>query len=527
MPASHAPTAGAELRRLHAAAKAWRQRSDHDLAELAAACRRSLEATADEWAVASVRAKQWQHQPHALAEEWGSGPLPVARFLLLLERLHRQLATGRMPPLHAGPSADPNRRSLSALPTLGWADRLLLPGVSAHIDVAADASQQQPERHGDTALVLGAGNVTATPVLDVLDQVFGHGRAVLLKTSPLHDDLVEIFGRALQPLRDAGLVALCTGDGEVGHTLARHHDTAAVHLTGSSATWAQLCADPKLDHKQLTAEVGCCTPVLIVPGVWRERDLRAAATQIAAYVATNGGATCVAPRLLLTARSWPQRRAFLHHVATALAQMPAREPFHPGAHAAYATALGTESDTAALQPALRADIDAEDDGALFGTELFAPALLELALDGDDADTWLTTATDFASQRVFGALSVYLFAAPRLRRRHRAAIDAASAALPYGTVAINCWTGLGYGLGNTPWGVPADAAIEHGRGSTRGTLCLPADRAIIEAPLRPIPLPPWLPHHRRSAPTLRALTRFFAAPSALRLAHVAALALQHP
>jgi aldehyde dehydrogenase (NAD(P)+) len=121
----------------------------------------------------------------------------------------------------------------------------------------------------------------------------------------------------------------------------------------------------------------------------------------------------------------------------------------------------------------------------------------------------------------------MFTASRALTRTRALLGAAIARLPHGTGTINCWTGLGYGLGSTPWGMTGERSnAARSRTCARHPAAKWSHRTVIEASLRPHPLPPWLPAHRRSAQTLRALCRFFCAPSVLRLARVASLGLQH-
>jgi len=518
----------AALPQLVAAAAALRRREHAHLADLLAACRRSVAATAATWVEASVAAKGWQAVPAACAEEWASGPLPVARFLHLLHDLHRNLAGGRLPQLHRlAQHASAGAPSWSALPAPGLQDPLLLAGYRATLVGDETTQQHEPARRGGVALVLGAGNVTATPLLDVLHQVFLEGRAVLLKLSPLHRDLTPHLTGALAPLVEANLLVLCHGDATLGQHLAHEAAIAAVHLTGSSSTWEQLRGDPGLQQKHLTAEVGCCTPAVIVPGVWRTSELRHTAHQLAAFVAMNGGATCLAPRVLVTARSWPQRAEFLQHLREALAAHPARTPFHPTTRGHFERVLGAGSPTADLSPTLGIELELPRDEVLLRSEPFAPVLRELPLDGDDARSWLDRATNCVRDRFFGALSAYVCVPPTLRGQHRQAIDAAIARLPHGTVALNTWTGLGFGLGTTPWGAPPGASPEHGAGWTRGTLCLqPVHRTVLEAPFRPRPLPPWLPAHRRSEATLRALCQFYLGRSPWRLLKTIALGLSN-
>lgn len=523
--APDAPQHALDLAPLAEAAQNLRRRNHAHLAGLLAACRRSVDAAAPAWVEASTRAKGWSGIDAATAEEWTSGPLPVARFLHLLQDLHEGLAAGRLPRARPHPQ---HPHAWAALPARGLADPLLLAGYRATLYGEPGTTQHEPPRHGGIALVLGAGNVTATPVLDVLHQVFLQGRAVLLKPSPLHRALAPHFQAALAPLVEAGLLALRDGDAAAGQRFARAPAVDAIHLTGSQGTWAQLCSDPALAGKHLSAEVGCCTPVLVVPGPWRAGELRHVARQLAACCAMNGGATCLAPRVLVTARQWPQRQAFLQCVREALAALPAREPFHPTVRDHFVRATGLTATAAAVPPTLRADLELPRDAALLRSEPFAPVLLELPLAGDDAATFLDLAANTVRDVCYGALAAYVWAPPRLRTQHRAAIDAAIARLPHGTVAINTWAGLGFGLGTTPWGVPPDAAREHGSGWTRGTLCLaPIRRSVVEAPFRPHPQPPWWPGHRAGTATLRALTRYYLAPSLRRLLPTVAFGLRSP
>jgi len=502
MPSS-APAA-ATTRRLVDGAAAWRTRAHADLAVLARSCRAALFEAADELVAASVVAKGWRDVPASPAEEWISGPLPVARFLRCAQRMHEAFAAGRAP-------------------SLAFAAGSLLAGCRVRVDRTNDAplAQPEPRRHGDVALVLGAGNVTATPLLDVLHQVFLEGRAVVLKPSPLHDPLAPIFVRALQPLVAADLLKVQCGDADAARAMCADPTFAAIHVTGSATTWAALHDAPQLAGRTRTAEVGCCTPVLVLPGPYAERELQRIATAIAQHVACNGGATCLAPRVLLTARGWPQRPRLLAMLHERLAAMPARRPFHPSSRADWIAAAGAEPADDVLQPTLRRDLDPRRDAALWTREHFTPVLLDLPIEADTPHSFVERAAAFVREQVFGSLAAYVFAG---RSVDRALVDAATRALPHGTVAVNCWAGIGYGLATVPWGVPAGRPWRHGTGFTRGTACVAhVERVVIETPLQPFPRPPWLAEDGRDL--ARSLTRHWLRPSIPRLATTAFHALR--
>ncbi|MBL9079409.1 MAG: aldehyde dehydrogenase family protein [Planctomycetes bacterium] len=511
MPAAPAPPIDATVLQLQRAAAELRRRSHADLAALAAACGTATAAAAPGWVEASRAAKGWTAVADSLAEEWASGPLPVARFLRVVGRRHADLALGR-------PGPQPRGTGLDVVPTPGFGDRLLLRGVRARLECAGPPQPSAPPRYGDVALVLGAGNVTAAPLLDTIDQVLLRGRAVLLKLSPLHASLANPFAAALAPLCERGLVCTTVGDAALGAALAAHPAIAAVHLTGSVATAAQLRADPRLRGKALTAELGGCTPAFVLPGEWSLRALHHVAAQLAGFVAWNGGATCVAPRLVVTARGWPQRPALLAALHAALAALPSREPFHPAVRRAHAQALGTDGPAGPLPPRLRADLDLGRDAALLAHEAFAPVLLELPVAGASLADWLDAATGAVRDHAAGGLSAYVFAPPPVLAAARPALAAALGRLPHGTLATNTWAGLGFGLGSTPWGVPADAPWQHGIGFARDVFGLPDLRRVaLEAPFASWPPPPWSPGRRGAAAALQALTRHYAHPSPRHLA----------
>ena len=62
---------------------------------------------------------------------------------------------------------------------------------------------------------------------------------------------------------------------------------------------------------------------------------------LATMVGNNASFNCNAAKMLITAPGWPQRDLFLDRFRTALAQVPARVPYYPGARERYAEMLGT------------------------------------------------------------------------------------------------------------------------------------------------------------------------------------------
>src|SRR5690606_7201300 len=155
----------------------------------------------------------------------------------------------------------------------------------------AGLAQLTPAESGGVGLVLGAGNITSIPVLDVVYELLAHNRVALLKVNPTQDALVPVFERALAPLIEPGFLRIVRGGPAVGAYLTGHRDLVHVHITGSAATfdaivWGQGPAArrrrrenrPQL-KKPITAELGGVSPIIVVPGEWSDADLAFQAEQ--------------------------------------------------------------------------------------------------------------------------------------------------------------------------------------------------------------------------------------------------------
>ncbi len=510
---------------LEGGVQADRTRTFAGRADLLQACLLRLDADAETWVAAGCAAKGVDPGSPAVADEWANGPLAVARHLRSLHTMARGLAAGRLPSVRC---ARGHAARIVATPR-GLVDHLSMPGYRAVVDVEPDQPLQIAPPAGGQGIhvVLGAGNISSMPVGDALDAIGQRGAAVLLKLSPLHERLLPVIARVLQPLVDADLLRLCIGDADVGRAVVQHPSTTAWHLTGAPATLRAVLLLPAARAKAWTAELGNVTPVIVLPGRWPDRELRAAARQIAAMFAQNAACNCVTPRLLLTAAAWPQQRLLLTYLANAIAALPPRLPFHPGARERFARFAGQPAPAGPLPFVLRTDVDYEREPHVAAEESFAPVLAAVSLPGADATAFAAHAGGWLRERAFGALAAHLLVANSVLAGARAAVATLLADLPHGTVAINTGAAVGYAFMTTPWGTGARAhGPDRGRGFAHGTLCLRAPlRTIVHGPLRPWPAPPWLPL-ASAVPLLTALTRFHIAPSLPRATHLLTAALHH-
>ncbi len=507
-------------------------------------------AAADRWVAEAQQAKGVGEGTWGAAEDWMTGPLVVLRALRALRKALtdiRDHGTPRIPgPIHERPDGQVVARVFPA--TL--LERVSYWGITGEVwmDPAlrrrelvrsqAVAYQGAP-RSGEVTLVLGAGNVTAIPATDVLEELFVHGRVVLLKTNPVNEYLAPLLEEVYRPLVHRGLLRVVRGGAEVGAYLTRHPSIDRVHITGSDRThdaivWGtgaeaarRRAEDRPLLDKPITSELGGVAPVIVVPGPWTAEDFRYQGAHLATMMANNVGFNCLAARVVVQHAGWSGREPLLASLRQVLADLPTRYAYYPGAAERYARLVdghpaaerygsgGNGRLPWALLPGL--DPDDRDDPA-FAEESFCPALAETALEAGSTAEYIDEAVAFANDGLFGTLSANLLVHPESLREPgvREALDRAVADLRYGTVGVNQWTAVAYALGGLPWGAFPGHTL-HEVGSGIGVVHNPlmfsrAQKSVVRGPFRWPYTPPWFVTHRHAATVGRKLMMLEARPS---------------
>jgi len=517
-------------------------------AALARACALTVAAAADEWAEAAARVK-WPAgaagggtAPAAIrAEEIATGPLPTLRLLLLTAAALEDLARGGLPRVaqpprleHAGAGGGATRVAVDVLP-VGWLlDAAIWRGHRATVRCAdqggleafARAWRREAEerpRTGGVAAVLGAGNVTGLAAADCISQVFEHGRAALVKLHPLHAPLEGVLRRALAPLVEAGLAAFVTGDAAVSRSLVAAPAVTHVHLTGGRGAFDALVwegRDPRAAGarpalaKPITCELGSVTPWIVVPGRYTPAQLAFQADAVAASIVNNTSFNCIATKLVVTCRSWPQRDAFLTAVGRRLASERPRPGWYPGSAAAWEAVTGRRPpDDGTLPCVFRTGLDLLAHPEWTAREWFVPVAAETAVDAADIESFCVRATGLV-RSLPGSLAASVTVPHGLAPRERERVENLIGHLETGVVAVNGWSALAYAFGNVPWGgfpggTLADPAS--GIGRVHDPLLLPlVHDTIVRSPLAEWPAPPWFPWHRRTAALTRGLVDLYAA-----------------
>lgn len=145
--------------------------------------------------------------------------------------------------------------------------------------------------------------------------------------NPINDYLGPWLERALAPLFSRGLVKVCYGGARQGAHLTDHPKVAAIHLTGSQATYNAIVfggqpgpgAVPRI-AKPVTAELGNVTPYIVVPGQWSRGEMEYWAKMLVFAKGQNAGHNCIAAEVVVTDRGWAQREEFLGVLREAFSQ---------------------------------------------------------------------------------------------------------------------------------------------------------------------------------------------------------------
>ncbi len=532
--------------------------------ELLEDCLRGTHAVAADWVAAACRAKGISPNAPVAGEEWIAGPALTLRNIRLLIRTLREINHHGAPVLRekllrdlphgaVGMRVTPYDAFDTALYGGITAETWLQPGIARSSVADHQASfykKRDPE--GLVSLILGAGNVSSIPPMDIVYKMFVDGSVVLLKMNPVNEYLGPLLERALRPLIDRGYLAIVYGGAEVGSYLCYHPSIGDVHITGSDRTHDLIVWGPPgperddrkrrndpLLKKPITSELGNVSPVIVLPGPYTDAELSSMAENAAGMVTNNASFNCNAAKLLILPKGWALRDAFIKKLAAVLETVPPRKAYYPGAAQRFEALTSGHADVRKIGPAgehtlpwtLVLGLDADNQGEKnFSTEPFCSILSEVSIGSDDPAEFLKLATAFANDRVWGTLNATLFVHPKVEAsaNMKPALDDALRDLRFGTVAINAWPALGYALVTTPWGGHPSATlanVQSGLGWVHNSVMLEGiEKCVLRAPLKPMPKQIYFPSHKTLDQVGRKLVDFEAAPSWLKVPGLAVAAL---
>ncbi len=532
------------LRTLRAGAEHWVRMTIGERRALLRAIRAAALEAAPAWVAAACAVKGIDPQSPAAGEEWSSGPYALITATSAIEKTLKLIEKGRSPldEIELG-TAPGGRTTLRVFPYLtkdlvlqGYEARLWLrPGVT--LDAARRGiarALRDPNREARVVLVLGAGNITGIPALDVLSALYGEASAVIVKLNPVNAAIGDALRAAFAPLIELGVVHITEGDQQLGAALIAHEAVDAVHITGSrhshdAIVWGSGAdaekrrkAGTPLLAKPITSELGGVGPSIVVPeDGWSSENVEEIAEAIATERLHNSGFNCVATQVVVIPDAWQRADEFVDALRRQLAGAPERPAYYPGASSRQLAVVTMHPDASVLggdPEAPRTLVDHLDpekaDEHLFTVEAFGPVLGVVRLPGSrEPGAFLDAAVQFANERLEGTLGAGIHIHPRTREALGEHFDRAVAALRYGTIGINAWTGTVFGMPGGSWGAyPGHtlADVGSGIGVVHNALLLdPAhvERTVGSGVWKPSPTPLWFVRNRTAHVTARRLTRF--------------------
>jgi acyl-CoA reductase-like NAD-dependent aldehyde dehydrogenase len=535
--------------------------SVREKARLLRECIARMVDAAPSWVAAGSHAKGLSAREQG--EEWLAGPVITVRIGRLMAESLEQIAVKGRPPLGMGGGmGEDGRYRIKVFPTSSL-DRVVFPGFTAYalMEEGVDrevarrkqaAFYQRRDPEGTVSLVLGAGNVASIPPTDTFTKMFVDGSVVLLKMNPVNEWVGPILERSLDPLIARGYLRIIYGGVDEGKYVVEHEGIDDVHITGSNRThdlivWGapgperdrRMADNDPLLQKPITSELGNVSPVAIVPYDYSDTELWFEAQNLVTMVVNNASFNCNAAKIVITSRQWSQREKFFDMVARAMSMAPLRKAYYPGAFDRYRNLVGEREgvqkfgkpldDELAWTFIRNVDADAADE-PLFQVEPFCGILSETTVGSADPVEFLDSATRFMNDRLWGTLNAAIIIHPKTEADATVnrALQRAVVELRYGTVAINHWPALGYGLGSPPWGGHQSANlkdIQSGLGWVHNTYMLDGiDKAVVRGPLLVRPKPVWFYDNYKSAAIGERLIRLEQSPSWWKVPGVFAKAL---
>ena len=506
---------------------------------------------AEDWANAGCEAKGIDPKSTLAGEEWITGPIATVRNIRLL--MNTLQANGQLPPPKI--SRRPDGQVVAEILPANLIDQMLYLGYRAEVWLKLEKTPTQGQIYreqtaGKVGLILGAGNVSSIVATDVLSKLFSENQIVIVKMNPVNAYIGEYLVQAFAPLIQAGFLHIVYGGIAVGEYLCQHSQLEVIHITGSHLThdaivWGTTTREqqerkaanrPRLT-KPITSELGCVTPILVVPGKWSKSDLTFQARQVASTISNNASFNCVSGQILVTASGWPQQAEFLAAVRRELAAIPPRPAYYPGAQDRYqafldqypqSEALGTR--TPEIVPwTIIPDVPPVAGEYALTEEAFCGILAQVSIESDSAPDFLAKAVDFVNEGVWGTLSCTVLIDPSTQKQYHHELDTAIANLKYGAIGVNIWSGMLFYFGSTTWGAyPGNTIADIGSGTGfvhNSYLFDHPQKSVVYAPFRIFPTPAWFANHKNLLNMAKQLLKLEANPTWKNLPLVVLAALR--
>ena len=378
-------------------------------------------------------------------------------------------------------------------------------------------------------LVLGAGNFSSIPYLDVLYHLITRKSVILLKLNPVNEYLKPVFEKVFQNFIERGYIIVTTGNIDESKYMATHPGINHIHLTGSDKTFEDIVYGreltekerkskslSKINNKPITSELGNVTPIIIHPGKWSTSDIKYQARKIVTAKLNNNGFNCIAAQVVVLPDGWGQTETLIKFVKHYMSKAKERKAYYPesierleklekdkGYERVNALSCVTPHLTREIKAYSKFEID----------EVWSSTIYFKKIEYTSVEDFANKAIDYCNDELWGNLGVSVIIKDHDRKFNKHITNLYIDKLNYGTVAINEWAAIGYIIPQLPWGgFPgnSDNDIQSGQSVVHNSM-------LFESPLKGVVNtkfrisrnidPPWFVTNKKARRLFKNLTYY--------------------
>ncbi len=378
-------------------------------------------------------------------------------------------------------------------------------------------------------LVLGAGNFSSIPYLDVLYHLITRKSVILLKLNPVNEYLKPVFEKVFQNFIERGYIIVTTGNIDESKYMANHPGINHIHLTGSDKTFEDIVYGreltekerttkslSKINNKPISSELGNVTPIIIHPGKWSTSDIKYQARKIVTAKLNNNGFNCIAAQVVVLPDGWGQTETLIKFVKHYMSKAKERKAYYPesierleklekdkGYERVNALSCVTPHLTREIKAYSKFEID----------EVWSSTIYFKKIEYTSVEDFANKAIDYCNDELWGNLGVSVIIKDHDRKFNEHITNLYVDNLNYGTVAINEWAAIGYIIPQLPWGgFPGnrDNDIQSGQSVVHNSMLFESPlKGVVNTKFRISRIidPPWFVTNKKARRLFKNLTYY--------------------
>ena len=378
-------------------------------------------------------------------------------------------------------------------------------------------------------LVLGAGNFSSIPYLDVLYHLITRKSVILLKLNPVNEYLKPVFEKVFQNFIERGYIIVTTGNIDESKYMAQHPGINHIHLTGSDKTYENIVygreltnkekiskSVTKINNKPISSELGNVTPIIIHPGKWSTSDIKYQARKIVTAKLNNNGFNCIAAQVVVLPDGWGQTETLIKYVKHYMSKAKERKAYYPesierleklekdkGYERVNALSCVTPHLTREIKAYSKFEID----------EVWSSTIYFKKIEYTSIEDFAHKAIAYCNNELWGNLGVSVIIKDHDKKFNKHITNLYIDELRYGTVAINEWAAIGYIIPQLPWGgYPGnkDNDIQSGQSVVHNSMLFESPlKGVVNTKFRISKIidPPWFITNKKARRLFKNLTYY--------------------